>query len=96
MVSLPHSLADTAKGQWLPHENCRMAVHDIQLPKPKKIRLGNWEVAVLSQEQLNYAATDAYVSWYLYQVLKNLPDPPENKSEEIVVPPNDLISSTSI
>ncbi|KAL0358508.1 UNVERIFIED_CONTAM: Werner Syndrome-like exonuclease [Sesamum angustifolium] len=67
-----------------------------QLPKPKKIRLGNWEVAVLSQEQLNYAATDAYVSWYLYQVLKNLPDPPENKSEEIVVPPNDLISSTSI
>ncbi|KAL0451996.1 UNVERIFIED_CONTAM: Werner Syndrome-like exonuclease [Sesamum latifolium] len=48
-------------------------------PKPKKIRLGNWEVAVLSQEQLNYAATDAYVSWYLYQVLKNLPDPPENK-----------------
>ncbi|KAK4404049.1 Werner Syndrome-like exonuclease [Sesamum angolense] len=46
----------------------------IKLPKPKKIRLGNWEVAVLSQEQLNYAATDAYVSWYLYQVLKNLPD----------------------
>ncbi|XP_020550898.1 Werner Syndrome-like exonuclease isoform X4 [Sesamum indicum] len=67
-----------------------------QLPKPNKIRLGNWEVAVLSQEQLNYAATDAYVSWYLYQVLKNLPDPPENKSEEIVVPPNDLISSTGI
>ncbi|KAK4483340.1 hypothetical protein RD792_010526 [Penstemon davidsonii] len=39
-----------------------------QLPKPNKIRLGNWEVEVLSKEQLNYAATDAYVSWYLYQV----------------------------
>ncbi|KAK4435835.1 Werner Syndrome-like exonuclease [Sesamum alatum] len=58
-----------------------------QLPKPNKIRLGNWEVEVLSQEQLNYAATDAYISWYLYQALKNLPDPPENRSEEIVVPP---------
>lgn len=49
-----------------------------QLPKPSKIRLGNWEVEVLSKEQLNYAATDAYVSWYLYQVLKSLPDPADN------------------
>ncbi|XP_073125450.1 3'-5' exonuclease [Henckelia pumila] len=49
-----------------------------QLPKPSKIRLGNWEVEVLSKEQLNYAATDAYVSWYLYQVLKSLPDPAAN------------------
>ncbi|KAL3619970.1 hypothetical protein CASFOL_034882 [Castilleja foliolosa] len=46
-----------------------------QLPKPSKIRLGNWEVDVLSMEQIKYAATDAYVSWYLYQVLKNHPDP---------------------
>ncbi|KAL8525271.1 hypothetical protein ACS0TY_014773 [Phlomoides rotata] len=38
-----------------------------QLPKPSKIRLGNWEVDALSNEQLKYAATDAYVSWYLYQ-----------------------------
>ncbi|KZV48459.1 Werner Syndrome-like exonuclease [Dorcoceras hygrometricum] len=46
-----------------------------QLPKPSKIRLGNWEAKVLSKEQLDYAATDAYVSWLLYQVLTNLPDP---------------------
>ncbi|XP_051128093.1 3'-5' exonuclease [Andrographis paniculata] len=48
-----------------------------KLRKPNKIRLGNWEVASLSKEQLDYAATDAYVSWYLYQVLKTFPDPAE-------------------
>ncbi|PIN18896.1 DNA helicase [Handroanthus impetiginosus] len=58
-----------------------------KVPKPTKTRLGNWEVEVLSKEQLIYAATDAYVSWYLYQVLKNLPDPADNKSLENVVAP---------
>ncbi|KAL2991458.1 hypothetical protein AAZX31_11G259500 [Glycine max] len=38
-----------------------------QLKKPNKIRLGNWETPVLSKEQLEYAATDAFASWYLYQ-----------------------------
>ncbi|KAI3470032.1 hypothetical protein Pfo_026695 [Paulownia fortunei] len=56
-----------------------------QLPKPNRIRLGNWEVDVLSKEQLKYAATDAYISWYLYQVLKNHPDPAGNKNVEMVV-----------
>ncbi|PKA46221.1 Werner Syndrome-like exonuclease [Apostasia shenzhenica] len=46
-----------------------------QLPKPSKIRLGNWEADELSMEQLHYAATDAFASWYLYQVLKTFPDP---------------------
>ncbi|CAI9117570.1 OLC1v1018975C1 [Oldenlandia corymbosa var. corymbosa] len=45
-----------------------------QLPKPHNIRLGNWEANVLSDEQLKYAATDAFVSWYLFQVLKSLPE----------------------
>ncbi|XP_022722592.1 Werner Syndrome-like exonuclease [Durio zibethinus] len=45
-----------------------------ELPKPKRIRLGNWELYPLSKEQLQYAATDAFASWHLYQVLKNLPD----------------------
>ena len=40
----------------------------MQLQKPNKIRLGNWEVDVLSKEQLQYAATDAFASWQLYQV----------------------------
>ncbi|CAH2079447.1 unnamed protein product [Thlaspi arvense] len=42
-----------------------------ELLKPNTIRLGNWEVCALSKEQLQYAATDAYASWHLYQ---DLPD----------------------
>ncbi|KAG8369607.1 hypothetical protein BUALT_Bualt14G0031200 [Buddleja alternifolia] len=59
-----------------------------KLPKPNMIRLGNWEVEALSKEQLNYAATDAYISWYLYQVLKNLPDLVENNQVETEAAPN--------
>ncbi|CAD5327829.1 unnamed protein product [Arabidopsis thaliana] len=45
-----------------------------ELLKPNRIRLGNWEVHPLSKQQLQYAATDAYASWHLHQVLKDLPD----------------------
>ncbi|XP_010495843.1 PREDICTED: Werner Syndrome-like exonuclease [Camelina sativa] len=45
-----------------------------ELLKPHRIRLGNWEIYPLSKQQLQYAATDAYASWHLYQVLKDLPD----------------------
>ncbi|TVU07023.1 hypothetical protein EJB05_47062, partial [Eragrostis curvula] len=45
-----------------------------ELPKPSNIRMGNWEACVLSKHQLQYAATDAYISWYLYEVLQRLPD----------------------
>ncbi|KAK9140988.1 hypothetical protein Scep_010669 [Stephania cephalantha] len=38
-----------------------------QLEKPNKLRLGNWEAQILSMGQLQYAATDAFVSWHLYQ-----------------------------
>ncbi|XP_009764477.1 3'-5' exonuclease isoform X1 [Nicotiana sylvestris] len=51
-----------------------------QLPKPRKIRLGNWEANELSKEKLQYAATDAFVSWYLYQALKSLPEIVDNKT----------------
>jgi ribonuclease D len=40
----------------------------LQLEKRNKIRLGNWETNFLSKEQLEYAATDAFASWHLYQV----------------------------
>lgn len=52
-----------------------------QLLKPKKIRLGNWEFNPLSKAQLQYAATDAFASWYIYEVLKSFPDLPENQKE---------------
>lgn len=53
-----------------------------KLPKPSHIRVGNWEAAVLSEAQLQYAATDAFASWYIYEALKKLPDPVDNKSEK--------------
>ncbi|XP_057836398.2 3'-5' exonuclease isoform X2 [Cryptomeria japonica] len=46
----------------------------VKVDKPMNIRCGNWEVENLSVPQLQYAATDAYASWYLYEVLKSLPD----------------------
>uniref|UniRef100_A0A0D9W1Y2 3'-5' exonuclease n=1 Tax=Leersia perrieri TaxID=77586 RepID=A0A0D9W1Y2_9ORYZ len=45
-----------------------------ELPKPSNIRMGNWEAYALSKQQLQYAATDAYISWHLYEVLQSLPD----------------------
>ncbi|KAJ1406604.1 Ribonuclease H-like superfamily [Sesbania bispinosa] len=45
--------------------------------KAQRIRLGNWESFLLSRGQLEYAATDAYASWYLYQAIKNLPEAQE-------------------
>ncbi|WRX20304.1 3'-5' exonuclease domain - like 4 [Theobroma cacao] len=58
-----------------------------ELPKPRTIRLGNWELYPLSKEQLQYAATDAFASWHLYQVLKILPDavkdPLDKRSEGV-------------
>ncbi|KAK9058478.1 hypothetical protein SSX86_023320 [Deinandra increscens subsp. villosa] len=52
-----------------------------QVLKPSKIRLGNWEANPLSSEQLKYAATDAFVSWHLFEVLNRLPDPDTHKNE---------------
>ncbi|KAK9901438.1 hypothetical protein M0R45_002124 [Rubus argutus] len=54
-----------------------------QLLKPKKIQCSNWETNYLSKEQLQYAATDAFASWYLYKVLRSLPD--IEKLEEVTV-----------
>lgn len=35
----------------------------------KKVRLSNWENEVLSQEQINYAATDAWICYLIYKKL---------------------------
>ncbi|XP_057543276.1 3'-5' exonuclease-like isoform X5 [Amaranthus tricolor] len=64
-----------------------------QLLKPKKIRLGNWEVGILSKAQLQYAATDAFASWYLYEVLQSFPDLPKDQNDDNSAEP--LISKES-
>lgn len=56
-----------------------------QLKKPSKIRMGNWETPYLSKEQLEYAATDAFASWFLYQTIKDLPDAQEVADKSIEV-----------
>ncbi|KAG2196356.1 hypothetical protein INT47_010791 [Mucor saturninus] len=38
----------------------------VQLPKKNLIRCGNWEAENLSEEQINYAALDAWVSLEIY------------------------------
>lgn len=53
-----------------------------ELKKPNRIRLGNWEADVLSEDQLQYAATDAFASWHLYQVLKSLPEPVKGATDQ--------------
>ncbi|KAH9649583.1 Werner Syndrome-like exonuclease [Citrus sinensis] len=53
-----------------------------ELKKPNRIRLGNWEADVLSKDQLLYAATDAFASWHLYQVLKSLPEPVKDATDQ--------------
>ncbi|KAK1676997.1 hypothetical protein QYE76_037845 [Lolium multiflorum] len=55
-----------------------------ELPNPSNIRMGNWESQLLSKQQLQYAATDAYISWYLYEVLQSLPDYDADAEKEIV------------
>ncbi|CAN0875263.1 3'-5' exonuclease [Linum grandiflorum] len=56
-----------------------------ELPKPKKVRLGNWEVKFLTKQQIQYAATDAFASWQLYQVLKDLADTTDEASGSVEV-----------
>ncbi|XP_068660505.1 3'-5' exonuclease [Aristolochia californica] len=57
-------------------------ITSMQLDKPNRVRLGNWEADKLSSDQLMYAATDAYVSWRLYEVLRRFPDANNTKAGE--------------
>ncbi|KAK4768531.1 hypothetical protein SAY87_003672 [Trapa incisa] len=86
-VQACEDLSCLAKGK-LVHDQSRWSLASLtetlvskQLPKPKNIRLGNWEALFLSKEQLEYAAMDAFASWHLYEVLKSLPDLETNNCE---------------
>ncbi|CAO3654611.1 unnamed protein product [Mucor hiemalis] len=45
----------------------------LQLPKVREVRCGNWEAQSLSQEQITYAALDAWIALDLYNKCKDLP-----------------------
>eukprot|EP00241_Pyramimonas_parkeae_P016471 CAMPEP_0114282066 /NCGR_PEP_ID=MMETSP0059-20121206/3357_1 /TAXON_ID=36894 /ORGANISM="Pyramimonas parkeae, Strain CCMP726" /LENGTH=448 /DNA_ID=CAMNT_0001402677 /DNA_START=169 /DNA_END=1511 /DNA_ORIENTATION=- len=44
-----------------------------QLPKSPRIRCSNWEAVVLSSEQIEYAALDAFAAIKAFQALSNMP-----------------------
>lgn len=43
---------------------------DVDVPKPKRVRMGNWEARVLTDEQIVYAAYDALVSRDIYDAIE--------------------------
>lgn len=45
----------------------------VYLPKIRRIRCGNWEADTLTQEQIQYAAIDAWVSLEIFKKTKDLP-----------------------
>jgi hypothetical protein len=45
----------------------------LQLPKTNLVRCGNWEAQILTEEQIKYAALDAWVSLEIYNRFKSMP-----------------------
>ncbi len=44
-----------------------------ELPKPQRVRLGDWEARSLTLEQMRYAALDAFAALILWHALAELP-----------------------
>lgn len=60
----------------------------LQMKKDPKMTRSNWACPELSQDQIQYAAEDAYFAFILLEKLQNLPDPmltPDNKEDYSVV-----------
>ncbi|CAK9275885.1 unnamed protein product [Sphagnum jensenii] len=80
LISDPHAVKQWSLSSLAQELTCK------QVEKVQSIRTGDWEADPLSQPQLLYAATDAFASWHLYQVLNSFPDPvisslPEGNSD---------------
>ena len=46
------------------------ALLGLRMHKPKSLQMSNWEMPTLSEAQLRYAATDAWVCWHALMVLE--------------------------
>jgi hypothetical protein len=46
------------------------ALLGLRMHKPKSLQMSNWEMPTLSEAQLRYAATDAWVCWHALRVLE--------------------------
>lgn len=65
-------------------------VLNMRLPKVPTIRCGLWEQPVLSEEQRNYAALDAWVSWKLFEVVNQFEVVNEKVNNS--TPPNTFVA----
>lgn len=74
MVDLRHVAANETGNKWMRYNTGLKAlanhVLDMNLAKPRRITLSDWDDEELSMEQVMYAVADAYVSYKLGTVLK--------------------------
>ncbi|XP_053978364.1 3'-5' exonuclease isoform X1 [Hylaeus volcanicus] len=54
-----------------------------RIDKNKKVRMSKWHIHPLSEEQKNYAATDAYVSWLLHTTIQEKADNKKTEEKEV-------------
>jgi ribonuclease D len=67
-------LQDMAKDLAIEHNGLKKLaaiILNFRISKSRSQRLSNWERPTLTQNQLRYAATDAWVCYELYQVMKD-------------------------
>lgn len=68
-------LQDIAKDLYIAHNGLKKLAAiflNFRISKSRSQRLSNWERPILTQKQLRYAATDAWVCYELYQAMKDL------------------------
>ncbi len=68
-------LQDLANHHEVPHNGLKKLAAKflgIRISKARSKRLSNWEAESLGPKQVRYAATDAWVCYELYQVMKDL------------------------
>jgi len=81
-------LSDIAKKKAIVEQGLKSLTEHfgLKMRKDSRIARSNWAAPELTQEQIQYAAEDAYFSYLLYDKLRNLPDPlPEDREGAAIV-----------
>jgi len=71
-------------------KNAIALLFQLNIPKSKKVSTSNWARKVLTPEQINYAAADAYAALLVFEELRHLEQLPKEilqKLENIIKPP---------
>lgn len=72
-----YDLSEIAKKKGIAEQGLKSLTEHfgIKMRKDSRIARSNWAAPELTQEQIQYAAEDAYFSFLLFDKLRNLPDP---------------------